>query len=770
MNDEISIFAGVKPEPVGITDWMSVLTNIRSEKYRDAIERCRQIKDVAAYRKEKTRLPSVTFCARFNKTRNSKSVVSATGFIIPDLDHIEDVESVFSSLIQDDNVWFAFRSPSGQGIKCGIRADGIQYDDDIKKMFNAVSRYFKDTYGILIDPACKDISRLTFVSCDPNLFINESPCLFDVQKWTKEPEQRFYLPPEQRNGWKANYGRKVLESCCKDIVESVKGQQHNTRIRKATLIGGFIASGFIDEQTALSELEQAIITSGAVRVGDAMKTVQDGIKYGKSKPLHPVEKQVDPDGPDYWDYSIPDDDHVSTCNSMKADVSTCKPCKHDVSAMSAGCKLYVSEDAFHVSNVSSELVDPYATGVIRSPNSLMGRIGNWITNSDGCFSVEQLDRELCLKTRAEKNNRARVLHYYTSNSSNILIKKDKQKKGIYHTVNKTVEWLDLSNVQETNFPILLPLNLHEHITIPNRAIIIVTGTTNAGKTAYMLNLIRMNLSQEYQKAYLMSEMVGTEYVSRIRAFGDTVEDWKSVRVACKSYDFSSVIAHHNTEGLTCIDFLEEIDGEYFKIASAIRDIYDSLTTGVAVIGIQKKTATDYARGGQATAEKARLYLSIDALYNSSDFTICALKVVKAKYYTDKNLNNHEIHFKLIRGTKIEPITGWMPCHNLNRDFFINKYSQPSFFEKNDQDESEHEKAVDTKGSTAIYFNTVEGQEVRVIDKDLSAWQERFQKINVRASLLEISKNSKKKAFLKKDNYFYLLSNLLDKENKRKMNF
>ena len=45
MNDIVSVFSGIKPNPIGETDWMTVLRNIQSDKYRTAIcEYWRQVK------------------------------------------------------------------------------------------------------------------------------------------------------------------------------------------------------------------------------------------------------------------------------------------------------------------------------------------------------------------------------------------------------------------------------------------------------------------------------------------------------------------------------------------------------------------------------------------------------------------------------------------------------------------------------------------------------------------------------------------------------
>ena len=85
-----------------------------------------------------------------------------------------------------------------------------------------------------------------------------------------------------------------------------------------------------------------------------------------------------------------------------------------------------------------------------------------------------------------------------------------------------------------------------------------------------------------------------------------------------------------------IDFLEEVDGEYYRIASDIRAIYDALESGVAIVALQKHSNARVGRGGEATTEKARLYITIDQLLQTSDCAISAVKIVKAKNYTGKN--------------------------------------------------------------------------------------------------------------------------------------
>lgn len=257
------------------------------------------------------------------------------------------------------------------------------------------------------------------------------------------------------------------------------------------------------------------------------------------------------------------------------------------------------------------------------------------------------------------------------------IRKDRRITGKYHVIETEAEWIDLTAVDESSFPLELPFGLSDMVTIPPKAIIVVAGSTNSGKTAFFLNALKQNFEQDYGLAYIMSEMGPSEYKQRVRLFGDLMEEWAArVKAASKSSSFDGLITHHNPDGLTVVDFLEEIEGEYYKIASDIRAMYDALGDGVAMVGIQKKSGGAFGRGGEATAEKARLYLSIDTMLNREQCVVCSIRIVKAKSYPDgKNPNGKELHFKIEGGHKLTPLSDWMYCNEKQREKYIAQYER-----------------------------------------------------------------------------------------------
>jgi len=731
MNNIISVFSGIKPTPSGEVEWPEVLSRIQSDRYRPLIEKCRElVSNPAEYRKFKVNLPAVTFCGNFSKNRNCQNILAATGFIIPDLDHLPDVEKTFHLLSQDEYIWFCFRSPSGDGLKCALRSEGIKTDDDIKIFYNAVERYFSSTYGIKIDPACKDISRLTFVSYDPQLFINKSPAIFPIQSWAKQEEQRFYLPASSDNGWKSKYGLKVLDSACEKIRQSAKGEQHRERLKQSRLVGGFVASGFIDEAQALSALEQAVKDSGAKLVHQAMDTVMDGITYGKLKPLEPeervyvkkkddIEYYCDPEEAFGHDYDRDTRDDILEEINDVSNVSNVSNV-HDVSGcqqMSAECQQNVSRGQILTNKIS--------------PQNLAGEIKEWITNSTGSFTVDQLDREFCLTTRTEKNNRSKVL---ARACACVLIKKHKNIIGKYEIIDHSLNTVDLKNVSIDPFEIKLPFGLNRYCVTPKKAIIIIAGSSNAGKTGIIMNIAKLNLSQNYKKMYLASEMGGGEILSRLTKFKDvSIDDWcEHLHIAERSHDFQSVVEAHNRDGLTLIDYLEEIDGEYNKITSQIRSVYDALGTGVAVIGIQKRTDSDIARGGQGTLEKSRMYVAVDSICVVDNQPICAIKIIKLKSWINKNLNYHELHFRLKHGAVIEPISDWMILKQGERERYKTIYENENPERKKEQ-----------MDNWAYTFKQKDGTYVGITEETFDQWQKTYSNLNLFEALEDISNTTLK---------------------------
>lgn len=162
------------PKQVPVRD---VLERIRNPDKRtvDAIARIRAEpdKDKRTELKEST-LPAVSFAVRLkNRIRDvplADKLISHSGFACLDFDHLADLANIKERLKADPHVAAVFVSPSGDGLKVLVR---ITDPSHYIPCWQSAAAYFKNEYGIKIDKATKDVTRLCFMSYDPDLFIRD---------------------------------------------------------------------------------------------------------------------------------------------------------------------------------------------------------------------------------------------------------------------------------------------------------------------------------------------------------------------------------------------------------------------------------------------------------------------------------------------------------------------------------------------------------------------------------------------------------------------
>ena len=132
----------------------------------------------------KSNLPCYNDISATFKERRKKEycVDQYTGLLHLDYDKLENVEEVKANLISIPYTYSAFISPSGNGVKVLVKCD-----NDIsshKKAFNSLRDYYDKIVGVQSDKYVKDITRLCFVSYDPDLFLNENSEVFKYKTST----------------------------------------------------------------------------------------------------------------------------------------------------------------------------------------------------------------------------------------------------------------------------------------------------------------------------------------------------------------------------------------------------------------------------------------------------------------------------------------------------------------------------------------------------------------------------------------------------------
>lgn len=174
---EISLFKKLKSNiPTQSVDVGTVLGWIKNNT--DAVsylqDFIRKEKDEVKKKEFKNQLPAVTWSGVFEKrNKELKYVKSYSGIICIDIDKLKKKEltELITQLKNDNYIYSFFISPSGNGLKILYRTDATAVRHE--EYFHALCVFITNEYGVMIDEACKDISRLCFLAYDPKIYINE---------------------------------------------------------------------------------------------------------------------------------------------------------------------------------------------------------------------------------------------------------------------------------------------------------------------------------------------------------------------------------------------------------------------------------------------------------------------------------------------------------------------------------------------------------------------------------------------------------------------
>ncbi|MCP4123960.1 MAG: hypothetical protein GY751_19610 [Bacteroidetes bacterium] len=272
----------------------------------------------------------------------------------------------------------------------------------------------------------------------------------------------------------------------------------------------------------------------------------------------------------------------------------------------------------------------------------------WIKRARGQFTAPSFAKECKINDVQIRDN---ILGELVEGK---LIEQDGSRNGVYHRIDNGLIEMDWQNAVAEEYPILMPLNLHEQAVISPGNVVLIAGETNAGKTAYVLNLIHRNLNinggAHGEINCFNSEMHPKELKGRVLNIDSNVQNWTGFRAYSRSRDFHSVI---NPNGFNVIDYMENLDN-FWKVGEKIEQIHNTLQDGIAVICLQKKTGEMFARGGEFTQEKARLSIS---LFSDNYVSYCRITKCKMPRGTH-NPQGMERDFEVVRGAEIRGLTPW----------------------------------------------------------------------------------------------------------------
>ncbi len=239
-------------------------------------------------------------------------------------------------------------------------------------------------------------------------------------------------------------------------------------------------------------------------------------------------------------------------------------------------------------------------------------IEQWLTLVSGSFSVRDIWVELDIASPENKSHLRVCL--YRLEQKGIIAKTSRD--GLYRKVDLTAKPIDWQAADPGQvLPIKLPFGIHEHVKIYPKSIIIVAGSKNEGKTAFLYQTIALNMNTFVTD--LFNSETGPEQIKE-RFAPLNIPEPAPFNVYERYDSFADVI---HPEHLSVIDYLDT-NSEVYLVGAEIDAIFRKLT-GVAIIGLQKPPPTvtyvrgvrtvydrDLAYGGGFTAKRAILYITM----------------------------------------------------------------------------------------------------------------------------------------------------------------
>ena len=272
----VTVFRNIfdKDNPI-YRDVYSVLGAVRDGIYKDKIHLLRQEQDKSERERIKRGLLSICFSGKF-KRRFDKDIISHSGLAVLDFDHI-DIS--FKKLISGDPYTFAaFISPSGDGLKVLVRIP--PEIENHEAYYLGIVKYCENKKYPKLDTTSKNISRVCFISYDPDIYINKDSVVFD-SKGTIEEKTRLV---EQPSAQTTDFAK--MNVVCEMVRNSIDGNKHQELVKASRLAGGFIAGGLVEEHEAIRLLEIEINRKDPKDFKRAAQTITECIEYGKKDPIY----------------------------------------------------------------------------------------------------------------------------------------------------------------------------------------------------------------------------------------------------------------------------------------------------------------------------------------------------------------------------------------------------------------------------------------------------------------------------------------------------
>ncbi len=270
-------------------------------------------------------------------------------------------------------------------------------------------------------------------------------------------------------------------------------------------------------------------------------------------------------------------------------------------------------------------------------------VDKWLDLHKGeTFDLDTICRHLEIHERENRHFVVQKLSYE--------VKAETLEKSnrLYRYINKEIKYIDwLDDTVTETLNVKWPqgrdgtkFGFDGHACISPKDIIVVTGTSNMGKTAVCLNFLWENMDN-YSCRLMGNEYAPSKFRRRVQRM-----TWKEPLNGDGQPKFELIERHENWKDIiepdkfNIIDWLSLPGDKLYMVGNVIEGIQSKLHNGIALIVLQKDEDAKLGRGRGFSEELASLYLVIDK---------GRLTVRKAKEWYEHNPNGEIYGFEISGG-------------------------------------------------------------------------------------------------------------------------
>jgi len=232
-----------------------------------------------------------TPCVYIKNWRKYNNIISFTGLLVLDFDHIENAEAFKTHLFNEyPFIISAWLSPSKKGVKALVRIPAIEIQNPISKSIDEFKEYFNAITDIMslydgFDEINKNPAQPLFQSYDSELLFRVDATIFSKRK-----SKQIFIPKPSVQPFRVFSSNERKEHTIRMIVRKMNeivDNGHPQLLKIAFLLGGYVGGGYFSQDEAESLIHGLIESNLYLSKGvfGYKKTASTCIENGIEKPI-----------------------------------------------------------------------------------------------------------------------------------------------------------------------------------------------------------------------------------------------------------------------------------------------------------------------------------------------------------------------------------------------------------------------------------------------------------------------------------------------------